>query len=235
VATPKIKTRITEQDVFEVVGLQIAAILELESLGQQQMAKAEGDDPAGLKLRVFYESSNPIADWLMQPQQGQPFDTSPIVHVHFDRDTFPKSKGAPHGRTHADGVWNIDCYGYGITQAFGASEQKTGAQQAMIERNRAARLVRNILMAGHYQCLALPSIVGSSWFASRQAGDLSDDELPSQHVKPIRLQFEVGYLERLTPQIQPVELQVIGVTIKRDGSGQLITYAEVDVATPAQP
>lgn len=234
-ANPKIKTRIASEDTFEIVGRQIAAILELESFEQQRLAKEDGENSSLWKLRVFYESSNPIADWVNPPEDGKPYSTVPIVNVTYAGDTFPKGKGAPHGRTHADGTWHVDCYGFGITRAHGASGQVPGDVQAALERNRAARLARNILMAGPYIDLGLPSVVGSRWVASRQVANLNDSDRAAQNILPIRLAVEVTFSEVLTPQAQPVTLQVVGVTIKRDGTGELITYAEVDIDTPAQP
>lgn len=230
-ATPKIETLIGLEEKFHLVGQQIAAILELESAGQQALAAQQGKDASDWKLRVFYESTNPIAEWLEPPEedQGSNYDRSPIVHVSFDNDSFDKAKGNVVEKQSADGVWNIDVFGLGITALLGGSEHKPGDVEAANARNRGAAICRSILMSAHYTYLDLRGIVGRRWFASRSTfTPTNGDGSPAQHIAAMRLALEVHFVEQLTPQHQGVTLETIGLTVKRAGTGELLTYVEAE-------
>ena len=140
---------IDKQDNFEIIRDQIAAILTTEIASQQALATAAAKDPDEWKLRIFTERSNPWEQYLNNPEA----DPSPIVNVWFENDKFDPSGSNIDERQKTEAVYNIDCYGYGVSEDVIAGGHKPGDREAAFEVQKALRLVRNILMAAEYTYL----------------------------------------------------------------------------------
>ena len=136
---------IDKQDNFEVVRDQITAILVTEIANQMQLATNAGKDPNDWKLRIFKERSNPWEQLL-----NEQTDRSPIVNIWYDNSNFQPNKSNISERQASETVYNIDCYGYGLSQDDGNGGHLPGDREAALEVQKALRLVRNILMAAEY-------------------------------------------------------------------------------------
>lgn len=217
-------------DTFEVVRDQIAAILLLEQQQQQVMAAAQSKNPLLWKLRVFTERSNPWAEWpdAEDPASSASFDATPIVNVSFDNDTFDKSKGNVVSQQRADGVFNVDVYGRGVSASNGGSGHIPGDQAAALEAARALRLVRSILLAAPYINLGLRKLVADRWVGSRTSIQPTNGERPVQHVMAARLSLQVSYLE-FAPQWDGVPLELVSTAFKRADNGEIFIAADFPI------
>lgn len=229
--TAQIETLIDKVDTFELVKSQIAAILKVELTQQQVLATAAGQDPTLWKLRVFQTRSNPWEEWteLDDADANRRKDKSPIVNVGFDSATFPKAKGDVVERQQADGIFNIDCFAYGVSRPDGFTGHVPGDQDASDVCDRAVRLVRNILMASQYVDLGLGNTVSMRWPDQIQYYQPGIDGVAVERVQAARWTFAVSYNE-FSPQYVPVQLREINVTVKRAGTGEVLLVA--DYQTP---
>lgn len=234
-SAPLIQSLIDKTDSFERVRDQIAAILLLESSAQVVMAAASGKDSTLWNLRVFTERANPW-DVFQDPPTGDAddpdFDPSPLVNVSFASETFDKSMGDVFERQQGVALYNIDCYGFAISQEDGDGHKPADNAAALVAQ-RAARLVRNILSAAKYTYLGLQTKnqgpVSGRWFQSLTAFVPSTNERSIQHVEAVRLVLEVGVVE-LSPQVVGQTLQAVGIAITRQANGQVLLTADVPPA-----
>ena len=214
-----IETLIDKLDSFEIVRDQIAAILLLESANQQILATAAGKDPNDWKLRVFLERANPWETWL----NGQS-DTSPIINIWFDTLGFDPKASNVMERQKADGVFNIDCYGLGISTDKPAGGHDPGDKAAAFASQKAYRLVRNILMAAEYTYLGLQGTVWGRWPQNVTAFQPQLDNQAMQQVMGTRLALRASFNE-FAPQVAAVPLEYISIDINDD---QQVLLAEAD-------
>jgi hypothetical protein len=233
VADPKITTLIDRQDNCEVVRDQIAAILLVESLGQQELARVANKTRRDWEFRVFTERANP---WVLfpSPEDDETSDSDsddelPIVNVSLDGVTYDKGVSDIVQRQTAIGTFNIDCYAGAVSKA-GTSGHLPGDEAAAFEAQRVARLVRSILMAAHYTYLDMRGVVGQRWPASLQMFQPSSDgrvanRNPLQHVMAVRLTLEVRFNE-FSPQVVGQPLELISAEVKRSPTGQLLLRAD---------
>ncbi len=227
--TAKITTLIEAVDNVEAIRDQLAAILLAESAAQQALAIADDRDPADWKLRVFLER---IIPWeLFRAPEGQRLDTTPIVNIRWDESKSDASASNTIERQKVTGTFLLDCYGYGVSTAT-ADGHQAGDARAALEAQRAARLVRQILMAGAYNYLALKGTVWRRWWNGAKALDLPPEERPAQHVQVVRVSLSVDFNE-LSPQVQGEPLALVAVTVL-NASGEL-TLFEASYPTPAIP
>jgi len=220
---------IDRPDTFERVRDQIAAILLVESQAQQALAALAGKDPKPWKLRVFMERANPWDVFQDPPDASAPaeqldFDYSPLVNVAFDNDSFDKSKGNVVSQQRADGVFNLDIYGYGASADDGALGHIAGDQVAALEAARGVRLVRSILLAGAYVNLGMRGVVADRWVGARTSFRPVSDSKPAQHVEAMRLQLQVSYNE-FAPQVTGPLLLTVGTSITRADTGEVFLSA----------
>lgn len=223
-----ITTLIDKQDNFEVVRDQIAQILANEVAGQKILAVAAGKDPDDFDLKIFTERSNPWEQFLNDPPPGT--GRSPIINVWFDSETFPEGVGGTVERQRADGLFNIDCYGFAVSADVEAGGHAPGDKAAAIEAQRAFRLVRNILMAATYTYLDLRGVVAQRW---PQSVEVFQPEINSRSVQQIvaaRLVLRVTYNE-FAPQVEPVTLEFVSVDVKRAEDGSVIAETDYDFTT----
>lgn len=211
---------IDKQDGFEIVRDKISAILAAETISQQALAVTAGKDPALWELRVFEERSNP---W----EEFKGGDLSPVVNVWYDNSDFSGRKGDPVKEQLAEGIFNIDCYGSVPSGTDGAAGHLAGDRQTVLEAQRAARLVRNILMAGTYAYLDLRGTVGARWPQAVTSFQPQIDGRPVQHVSAVRFALRVTYSET-GPQQDAETLETVAVDIKRAEDGSVVAQFQVD-------
>jgi hypothetical protein len=215
-----IDTLIDKVDSSELIRDKIADILVTESASQVALAVTAGKpDPSLWALRVYLERANPFEEFL-----NDPANVTPVVNVWFDSASFDMARGNVVERQMADGVFNVDCYGYAASVET-MTGHAPGDQGAAIEAQRAARLVRNILMAATYTYLGLRGIVGRRWTASIKAFQPAFDSPHVSHVVGVRLSLAVVYNE-LSPQVTGETIEAIEITTKRADDGAVILVAE---------
>jgi hypothetical protein len=235
-----ITTLIEDQDNYELVRDRIAVILKVESEAQQALALAalpDAKDPNNWKLRVFTEATDPWEQFLPvdAPDVSSPAFAAPIVNVWFDQETFDKSRSTPL-RQLAQGTFNIDCYGYGVSRANGSGHDP-GSKAAALEAQRAGRLVRKMLMAGQY-CPSLGFPRGAAQFiwdrfvTSVTSLQPQMGEHHGFHVQAVRIALSVDYSE-FAPEYQPVLLEEVGISLKRDDTtGEVFLTYQVGESPP---
>lgn len=217
-----ITTLIDKQDTFEIVLDQIVSILLLEISNQQALAIAEAKDPLLWKLRIFKERYNPWEQYL-----NDQTDTTPIVNVWFDNETFDKNKGDVVERQQADGIFNIDCYGLGISSDVSGGGHNPGDRESAFEVHRSVRLVRNILMSSIYVNLLLKGLVSLRWPLSITTFQPELNGNPVHNILAERIAFNVTYNE-FSPQFEHETLELLSATIKRVEDGEIIIEADYD-------
>lgn len=221
-----ISTLIDKQDNFEVVRDQIAAILTTEVASQMQLATDGGKDPDDWKLRIFSERSNPWEQWL-----NEQTDASPIVNIWYDNSSFDASKSNVVERQVSETIYNIDCYGLGISKDDGGTGHIPGDREAGFEVQRALRLVRNILMAAEYTYLGLQGLVWQRWPQSVTVFQPQLDGRQMQRVVGARLALRVAFNE-FSPQVVPEILELVTVDVLRTEDGEIVLKADYEYPLP---
>lgn len=219
---PAIITELIDKlDAFEIVRDQIAAILKLESAAQQALATAAEKDPKQWGLSVYVERAAPWSQWLDMPAEA---DVLPIVAVSFETDSADQSASGAVNVQRMIATYNVDCYGYGVATETDDGHDP-GDMRAALEVQRAVRLVRNILMAGHYTYLGLRGVVGKRWFSGKTMLVPEFESPAAQQVVACRMILQVEFIET-TPQVIPEALELLTVEVKRDPSGEVLLTAE---------
>lgn len=217
---------IDKQDNFEVIRDQIAAILATEVASQMALASGEGKDPNDWKLRIFSERSNPWEQLL-----NEQTDRSPIVNVWFDNSNFDPAASNICERQKTEGVFNIDCYGYGVSSDEAGGGHNPGDKEAAFEVHKALRLARNILMAAEYTYLGLRGVVWQRWPQSITVFQPQLDGRQMQQLVGARLAFRVVFNE-FSPQVQAETLELVSVDVKRTEDGEIVAEADYDYTAP---
>lgn len=219
--TAKITALIERQDNFEIVRDKIAEIIAEESLGQQALALAANKNPDDFKLRVFTERSNPWEEYLGDPKDTR-FDPTPLVNIQWDKSEDDAKSSNTVERQKVSATYHIDCYGVGIGAAADGG-QLPGDESAALEAQRAARLVRSILMAGAYTYLGMRGVVWGRWRTGAQSFLPPRDERPTNHVRAVRVILRVDFNE-FSPQIEGTPLALITVRIVRGLTGEVTLF-----------
>lgn len=215
---------IDKQDSFEIIRDQIGAILLTEIASQIALATTAGkDDPDDWKLRIFSERANPWEQFLQDPV----VDTSPLVNIWYDNSSFDRKGSNTFERQHAIGIFNIDCYGYGVSKTDGGTGHEPGDKAAALEVQKALRLVRNILMAAEYTYLDLRGLVWQRWPQSITVFQPQLDGQAVQNIVGARLALEVGFNE-FSPQVEGDTLEFISIDVFRKEDGELLLEADYD-------
>jgi len=211
---------IDKSDNFELVRAQIANVIALETASQQAKATAGSKNAALWKLRVYEERANP---WEQYPGLAGE-DMSPIVNIWTGGVDFDAAASNLIERQRAEGTFNIDCYGCGVSSPV-TGGHVPGDYQASITAQRAARLVRNILMSDQYVFLAIPSIVARRWISSIKFFQPQANTGTIENMVACRIDFRVMFNE-YAPQLTPEIIEEIGVAIKRSPDGAVLAEAE---------
>lgn len=217
-----IDTLIDKQDNFEVIRDQIAAILATEVASQMALATSAGKDPNDWKMRIFTERSNPWEQLLNEQS-----DRSPIINVWFDNSNYDPRASNIVERQKSESVFNIDCYGYGISSDQVGGGHNPGDKEAAFEVHRSLRLVRNILMAAEYTYLGLPGLVWQRWPQSITVFQPQLDGRQIQQIVGARLAFRVMFNE-FSPQVTPETLELVSVDVIRKEDGEIVVEADYE-------
>lgn len=224
--TALILNLIDKLDTFEIVRDKVGLILAEESAAQQQLAIDGGKDPALWELRVFLERSNPW-EFLRTDDGGVPLNTSPVVSVWFDSSNLDARASQTIDRQQMEVTINIDVYGIGATEILpGGAGHIPGDENAALEVQRGARLVRNILMADSYVTLGIAralGLIGQRQISTIQAFQPEFGNQNAQQLAGLRLSLQVKVSE-LAPQTEAVILEEIN-TIVKDENGQILIDA----------
>lgn len=213
---------IDKRDNFEVIRDRIAEILLVESANQVALATAAlKPDPSLWALKVYTERSDPWATFV-DGTLGQ----TPRVNVWVDSLTYDKSKSDPIQTQLSDGVFNIDCYGYGLT-ALSGSGQSPGDQEAALVVQRAVRLVRNILMAAENTYLGLRGTVGLRWPQGVNFFQPAVGQSVIPNVMAARIALAVSFNE-FSPQVDGDILEYVAVTARSAEDGEVVFLADFD-------
>jgi hypothetical protein len=218
---PQILELIDKRDNVEIIRDQIAAILTVELAHQGVLSGLP--QPA-----VFIERSQPWGQFIEATAAMQP-----LINVWFDSESFDASTSNVTERQKSEAIFNIDCYGAGVSQDDGvpAGGHQPGDLQAALEAQRAVRLARNILMAGAYTYLGLRGLV---WKRMPQTISMFQPQLDNRGVQRIvgaRLALKVDFNE-FSPQVQGEPLETLIVEVFKAGTGQLYLRAEYPTPTP---
>lgn len=226
-----IQTLINKKDAFEVVRDQIAQILADESANQMALAVVDAQDPEQWRLDVYTERANPWEKWLNDPELA---NAAPIINVWFESDSFDMGQGNVVECQAADGLFNIDCYGFAISCDDSSGGHIAGDEQAAREAARASRLVRNILMASDNTYLQLRPLVSRRWVQSRTSFQPQQESTVVQRVQVQRIILAVKYIET-SPQYVGEILGCIHADIKRASDGMVIAQIEEGAGCVVKP
>lgn len=221
--TAKIQSLIDKQDTFEIVRDKIAQILADETASQQAKATAASKDSSLWKLRIYLERSNPWEQFLNSPS-----DLSPLVNINYDNSTFDPHASDRVKTQRADGIYNIDCYGYAEAADDGNGGHIPGDKAASLVVHRAIKLVRNILMASSYTYLDLRGTVGGRWPDSITVFQPTSQDQVIQNVIAARIALRVQFNET-SPQFEAEgTINRVFVTIKRTEDDEILAEADYD-------
>lgn len=219
---PIINTLITTPDNKIIVRDKIAEILLEESAGQQVLAAAAAADPRRYALRVFTERSNPWADFADVPTD--PNNAPRVVNVSWDAMSYDDGASNVVGRQKGDATYQIDCFGYGQSRAFGGGHI-AGDLEARQNAEWNLRLVRGFLMADVYTYLGLRGTVWRRMPSEERALDVPSDEHSAQHVAVARLTLRVG-LSEFSPEFTAETIDTISLTVRRAETGEVFLTAQ---------
>jgi len=222
-----IQNLIDKQDSFEIIRDQIAAILVTEVAEQMALATAATKDPDDWKMRIFTERSNPWEEWLNVEVAT---DRSPIVNVWYDNSNFDPGASNIVERQATEAIFNIDCYGYGVSEDVVAGGHKPGDKEAALEVQKALRLVRNILMAAEYTYLGLRGLVWQRWPQSINVFQPPIDGRQAQQIVGARIAFRVKFNE-FSPQFDLNTLELVSIDVLRTEDGEIVLEADYDYTT----
>lgn len=212
-----IQELIDKNDTAELVRDQLAALLALEIANQKTLAVQAAKNPALWDLRVFAERSNP---WELADDD----DPRPIVNVWWESaKAIGWASDTVERQTYA-GVFNLDVYGFGVSQADGTGHVP-GDEDAALQGQRAARLVRNIVMAGQYTYLGLRGLVASRMVEAITSFQPQQDAHNVAQVVALRLSLRVEYLE-FSPQYVGQPLELLNARVYRaERDGEILVEA----------
>jgi hypothetical protein len=219
-----IETLIDKQDNFETIRDQVAGILVLESAAQMELAALAGKDPALWNLEVYAERANPFEKWL----DSECCDKDPIVNIWYNDSNFNKDRSDTHYRQHVTGSINIDCFGAGLAYDDPDGGHFPGDMTAAYEAHRAARLVRNILMAAEYRYLGMRGTVWGRWVRNVQIFQPAFDAQNVHKVVGARLTLEVEYNEFSPQYVAGNVLEYVAIEIFKQSDGRVQLLADYD-------
>jgi hypothetical protein len=203
---------IDKRDNVEIVRDQIAAILKVELANQAVLSgKAQP--------RVFVERSNPWGEFI----DGAPA-VQPIINVWWDTANYDGSASNVVDRQKAEATFNIDCYGYGVS-VEGDAGHSPGDQTAAFEAQRAVRLVRNILMSGHYTYLGMRGLIWKRWPQTISMFQPQIDNRQAQRIVGARLSLQTWFNE-FSPQVTGETLETLSIEVLRAATGELLLRAD---------
>lgn len=237
-----IQQLIDKSDNFEVIRDQVAAILKLEIANQKILATATTSDgssamydasrvaqdggaprdPSQWDLKIYEERSNPWEAYLNNSDPSVP----PIVNVWYDTSAVDTTASNRIERQKVTTTINIDCYARGVARSNGTGHV-AGDHDAALNSQRAARLVRNILMASEYTYLQLQGVVWGRWVQSIASFQPQFDANNVQQVVATRLQLVVTHNE-VSPQYVGEPLCLLSLQVLRAEDGEILIAADYE-------
>jgi len=214
---------IDKQDNFEIVDLQIAAILAAETIAQQALAVTAGKDSSLWEFDVFSEKMNPFEVFQDDPE------ATPVVNVWYDTSSFNPKDGDVVGRQKDDAIYNIDVYTAVQASDNVAGGYNPGDESSVLALHRIIRLVRNIIMHpdNTYLQFARGELVWRRWVNSKEIFQPQIGDRPIQNVIASRIVLSVSFNE--VPVNETFEtLEVVGIEVKRAEDGKVILTADFD-------
>ena len=194
------------------------------------LATTAGKDPDDWFFHIYRERSDPWEQYLnIDPENTTKQAIAPIINVWFEQDNVNQSGSQNYDRQDTKGLFNIDCYGMGISQNVAGGGYLPGDQVAALESQRAARFGRNVIMSATYLDLELPvGVVSQKWMSNKQVFERPQIENNAvQDVIATRMQLEVRYLEN-APQITAEVLEEIYIKNQRATDQFVLSEVEID-------
>jgi hypothetical protein len=224
--TDQVTTEAADDDlVFSTLGVTFTVTAVSEPWDTGDVLTVWSPDPELARFRVYKERIEPWGQYLQSPELGSQ-DACPIVNVSFDQDTFDESQSDGIEIAVSNALFNVDVYGYGVASAAPGGGQVPADVKAGQERDRAARLVRSILMAGLYYELGLVGTVARRFIQSRNAITLTDaDKQPIQQVRATRLVLGVKF-DELSPQVELLTCSAILTRVHTEADGEVVFSVE---------
>lgn len=219
-----IETLIDKQDNVEIVRDRICEILAIETASQQALALAAGKDPGDWKFKVFREREHAWEPFLAY---DDPRPRVRVVNVTYSDSVPDKGRSNVVRDQVGPSRFYVDCIGLGRSRKTSAGHIP-GDEDAALEAHALARLVRNILMAAHYECLALPNIVTNRWDEGRRILKPQEEGLVIPNVVVSRMTLSVEHFEE-SPQWTGDPLELISVDVVRNPGGEFIAGATFGV------
>lgn len=217
---------IDKQDNFEIIRDQLAALLVAEVANQKLFAVAATKNPDDWDMKIYIERSNPWEKWLNNQD-----DLIPIINVSFERSSVDGQASDPMKKQKTDGIYNVDCYVVAISSDEPLSGYLAGDEQAARAAHKAARLVRNILMAGENTFLKMRGVVGSRKIVSIDAFRPTHKNMVMQQLFAMRVQFKIGFNE-FVDQYVGQNLEYIAIDVVALDDGQLLLEADYQFPLP---
>lgn len=220
---------IDKSDTFEIVRDKVGQILLVEEANQRQLAISAGKNPDLWALKIFSERSDPFSEFLEPENEGETDGTprprkTPIVNIWFESAQVALNASNVVERQRATGVFNVDCYGYGSAKDTDDGHMSGDALSAL-ESQRAAKLVRNVLMSAAYTYLDLRGLVARRWVQSIQTFSPKNGSEAIQNVTGTRVALHVDFHE-FSPQVEGQLLEAVSVGVLRQSDGLLYLTAE---------
>lgn len=235
--TALIKSLIDKFDNFEIIRDKIASILVIETANQMMLATDASKNPDDWKLKVYLERNNPWEQVINEGVNNEA-DVTPIVNIWYEKCKFDASGSNSVERQKCEAIYNIDCYGFGISEDNPNGGHHPGDLKATLEVQRCVRLVRNILMSGAYTYLGsnrgANQIVWDRWINDIQifqpqifyGGERSHD-IDFVKTCGARISLKVTFSE-FSPQVEVVPLEFISLEVKRLETGEVVINADYD-------
>lgn len=220
-------------DNFEIVDVQIAAILAQATIDQQALAVLDSQDPDPWRFDVFSERMNPFEAF---QDEKEPF---PVVNVWYDTSNFNPKDGDVASKQVDSATYNIDVYA-----AVPATDNPAGGhnpvdQSSVLALHRIVRLVRNIIMHPDNTYLQLQQVVGDRtgnligrrWIQSKEVFQPQIGDRPVQGVIACRINLSVSF-----PEIPVLAsfgtIELISIVAKRAIDGKIILEADFVTTVP---
>jgi hypothetical protein len=211
---------IDKRDNFEIIRDQIAAILALELDNQHTLSGGQ------LQPSVFIERSMPWGMFL----EGAPI-TQPVINVWFDTSTFDESTSNVVERQKCAAVFNVDWYGFAVSQDDTAGGHVPADEQAARETQPTLRLARKKQIGGPNTNIGQRGLVWKRVPLTMNMFQAQIDNRAAQRIVGARLALQVHFNE-FAPQIEGVPLEQLTITFFRKETGQILVAAEYPPPSP---
>jgi hypothetical protein len=215
---------IDKQDTFEIVRDQIAGLLTAETLNQQALATAGGEDPLLWAFDVFLERDWPIERWL-NASPNLSLTTAPVVSVWFESSSVDPSTSTLH-EYKFEGTYVLDIMARGVTSDDPGGGHIPADQNARLNCHAAVRLVRNILSATENRRLQLPASIvwANPKFQNFEFGPAPLEEISeAPSVWNCRCRFQVKMTEMAPEFTDFGTIELIKITLSDEGQVLLVT------------